>query len=122
MSYAMKLVANGTTIEFDPAQGYIAPMILDVSHHRAASGKGLSYKWWKKLRCEVPLDRIAKAMAEQFNSWWETLTPLTYTPDQINAPTTTYTVLLKNDVAPVSEMQPATFATHYTGILILEET
>jgi len=121
MSYAMKLVKDATTIEFDPARGYIAPAILDVSHHRAASGKGLSYKWWKKLRWEVPLDRIAKAMAEQFNSWWETLTPLAYTPDQINAPATTYTVLLKNATAPLAEMQSPTFAIHYTGTLILEE-
>jgi len=122
MSYAMKLVKDATTIEFDPAQGNIAPVILDVSHHRAASGKNLSYKWWKKLRWEVPLDRFSKADADQINTWWEALATLTFYPDLINSPATTYSVLLKNDVAPVSEMQPATFATHYTGILILEET
>jgi len=121
MSYAMKLVKDATTIEFDPAAGYIAPGILDVSHHRATSGKGLSYKWWKKHRWEVPLDRFSKADAEQINSWWEALTTLMFYPDLINSPATTYSVLLKNDVAPVSEMQLAVFATHYMGILILEE-
>jgi len=122
MSYAMKLVKDATTIEFDPAQGYIAPVILDVSHHRAASGKGLSYKWWKKQRWEVPLERFSKADAEQINSWWEDLATLTFYPDLINSPATTFSVLLKNDVAPLGEMQPATFATHYMGILIIEET
>ncbi len=122
MSYAMKLVVNATTIEFDPARGYIAPRILDVSHHRAASGKNLSYKWWKKRRWEVPLDRFSKEDADQINTWWEALTTLTFYPDLINSSTTSHTVLLKNTTAPVAEMQPATFATHYTGILILEET
>ena len=121
MSYAMKLVKNATTIEFDPAVGYIAPRILDVSHHRAASGKNFSYKWWKKRRWEVPLDRFSKAEADQINTWWEALTTLTFYPDLINSPATSYTALLKNTTAPVAEMQPATFATHYTGILILEE-
>lgn len=109
-------------LEFDPAIGNIAPRILDVSHHRAASGKNLSYKWWKKQRWEVPLDRFSKADADQINTWWEALTTLTFYPDLINSPATSYTVLLKNTTAPVAEMQPATFATHYTGILILEET
>lgn len=122
MSYAMKLVKDATTIEFDPARGYIAPAILDVSHHRAASGKNYSYKWWKKLRWEVPLDRFSKADAEQINSWWEALATLTFYPDLINLPATSYSALLKNATAPLAEMQSPTFAIHYTGTLILEET
>lgn len=122
MSYAMKLVKNATTLEFDPAIGYTAPGILDVSHWRSTSGKNHSYKWWKKGRWEVPLDRFSKADAEQINAWWEALASLTFYPDLINSPATSYTVLLKNDMAPVSIMQRPTFGIHYAGTLILEET
>lgn len=122
MVYAMKLAYNGNEFEFDPAEGYIAPRILDVSHHRAANGKSYSYKWWIKRRWEVPLDRVEKTDADQINSWWEDLSELTFYPDLINDPSTSPTVLLKNAGAPLSEMQRPTFAVHYTGIIILEET
>ena len=121
MSKVMKLVKNTIAIEFDPAEGYVAPQILEVSHHRASSGKSYSYKWWKKGRWEVPMERISKSDAEQINSWWEDLSELSFYPDLINEPTVSYSVILKNDVAPLSEMQNPQFAIFYAGNLVLEE-
>ena len=119
---AIRVTDGATTIDFDPAEGYIEPKILDKTHHRAIDGTALAYKWWAKRRWEIPLDRIAKSDADQFNTWWEALTSLTLTPDMVNASTTTFTVLLRNDTAPVSAMQPKVFATHYAGVLIFEES
>ncbi len=122
MAKAMKLADNGNTFEWDPAVGNVAPRILDVSHHRAANGKSYSYKWWIKRRWEIPMELEAKSDFEQIDDWWLNVTELTFTPDQINDSGTTYTVVIKNEVSPLSEMQGAQFAVYYGGILILEET
>jgi len=116
----MRLTDASTTIDFDPAAGYIQPRILRATHHRAATGKSYSYKWWEKERWEVPTDRLSKTDADQLNSWWDSLTELTFYPDMINSPTTSYTVLLKNTTAPM-RMQGPVFADKYSGTLILEE-
>jgi len=122
MAYAMKLTDGSNTLEWDPGEGFIAPRILDISRHRAAAGKSYAYKWWIKRRWEIPMEFIAKSDFEQVDTWWLTPTSLTFTPDQINASTTTYTVLIRNDISPLSEMQGAEFAVYYAGILILEES
>lgn len=122
MAFAMKLADNGNSVEWDPATGFIAPRILDISRHRAAAGKGYTYKWWIKRRWEIPMEFVSKSDFEQIDTWWLTPTSLTFTPDQINDSTTTYTVIIRNDISPLSGMQGAEFAIYYGGILILEES
>ncbi len=122
MAKAMKLTDGSNTLEWDPAGGFIAPRILDISRSRAAAGKSYTYKWWIKRRWEIPMEFVSKSDFEQVDTWWLTPTSLTFTPDQINASGTTYTVLIRNDISPLSEMQGAEFAVLYGGILILEES
>lgn len=121
MAYAMKLTDDTDDFEFDPSIGFITPRILDVSRHRGSAGKGYIYKWWEKRRWEIPLEKIAKSDFDQIDTWWSGITELTFTPDQINASGTTYTVIIRNDMSPLSEMEGPQFAIYYTGILILEE-
>lgn len=111
---------GGNTITLSPILGYVSPYRRRESVNVTLSGKTFTHKWSQKLRENVPLVNVSAANRNQFYTWWNAKTELTYTPDLDGAPGTTYTVKLMDDSFPLQLFNLAVFNT-YAGTLIVVE-
>lgn len=111
---------GGDTITLSPILGYVSPYARRESVNATLSGKTFVHKWNQKLREDVPLINVSAANRDQFYTWWNAKTELTYTPDFDGAPGTTYTAKLMGDDFPLQLFNPKSFDT-YRGTIIVRE-
>jgi hypothetical protein len=117
----MSLAYAATTITFSPAPGYAKTDILEKLHTRARNGTLNTYKFFVKLRWEIPLSWVGSTDAGNFNTWWSNCYDCTFIPDTVNAPGTSYTVRIVNDTRPLGQFSGPNWETYYQGSLILEQ-
>lgn len=111
---------GGDTITLSPVLGYVSPYARRESVNVTLSGKRKVHKWNQKLREDVPLVNVSQADRDQFYTWWDSKTELTYTPDQDGAPGTTYPAKLMGDAFPLQLWRLKDFDT-YAGTLVVVE-
>lgn len=117
----MRLTDGSTTIDFDPGFGYTLPDDFEEAVLRTLNGKEYRYPFYHSKRWEIPLKYLVKSKADQFNTWRQNNTELTFYPDYENAPATSYSVRIQNATNPLAKMDEPTFDTYYSGTLILQE-
>ena len=120
MAGTMRLTDGVNTIDFSPILGYVSPFARRESVNVTLSGKRFTHKWNMKERHDVPLINVSQADRDQYLTWWDAKTELTYTPDQDGAPGTTFTVKLMNPSFPFRLFNLASFET-YRGTLVIVE-
>lgn len=121
MADTMRLTYSGTNVNFAPAMGYSKPDVLDVVHRRTGNGTLRSKKFYYKYRWEVPVVWFDSTDTGNINSWWQNVYDLTFIPDLINAPGTSYTVRIVNDTRPLLQFSGPNWETYYQGTIILEQ-
>jgi len=122
MADTQRLTYGGTSVNFSPGLGYSKPDVLDVIHKRTKSGALKSYKHFYKYRWECPVSWFDSTDAGNINSWWSNVYDLTFIPDYINAPGTSYTVRIVNSNRPLLQFSGPNWETYYQGTIILEQT
>ena len=117
----MKLVEGATEIGFDPSVGYSEPEELDVSRLESISGKEYSYKIYSKKKWIVPLEFISTADTTQINTWWRDLTTVTFYPDLVDNPATTYSIRIRNATKPLASFGVPYWQDGFRGRLEIRE-
>jgi len=120
MAGTMRLTDGGNTIDFSPILGYSLPYARREAVNTTLSGKRFTHKWNMKERHDVPLINVSQADRDQFFTWWDAKTELTYTPDFDAAPGITVTVKLMGDTFLLQLFNPASFVL-FAGTLIIVE-
>lgn len=121
MADTQRLTYSGTNVDFAPGFGYSKPGILDVVHKRSKSGALKSYKHFYKGRWECPVSWFDSTDTTNINTWWQNVYDLTFVPDLINAPGTSYTVRIMNSNTPLLQFSGPYWETYYEGTIILEQ-
>lgn len=111
---------GGNTITLSPILGYDSPYRRRESVNTTLSGKTFVHTWSQKLLETVPLINVSAADRDQFFSWWDAKTELTYTPDFDGAPGTTFTAKLMGDEFALQLFILNNFAA-YAGSLVVVE-
>lgn len=120
MAGAMRLTDGGTTIDFSPILGYVAPYARREAVNVTLSGKRFTHTWNQKERHDIPIVNVSAANKATYYIWWNAKTELTYTPDLDGAPGTTITVKMLSSDFPLQLFNLASFDT-YAGTLVLVE-
>ena len=111
---------GGDAVLFAPGYDYEIPNKMVEKVIRSISGKEYRYLWGSYRRWEVPVKRMPKADAALINVWRANNTTLYFYPFYSTAPSTYYTVKLKNNEYPLKEMVGPDWDAYYSGNLILE--
>ncbi len=120
MAGQMRLTDGVDTITFSPILGYELPYARREAVNITISGKSFVHKWNMKELHEPPLINVSQASRDQFFTWWDEKTELTFTPDFDGAPGTTITAKLMGDEFPFQLFNPASFDTYRGTLIILE--
>jgi len=118
----MRLTYGGTSVNFSPGPGYSEPDVMDVVHKRSKNGTLHSYKHFNKGRWECPVSWFDATDTANINSWWANIYDLTFIPDLIGAPGTSYTVRIVNSNKPLLQFSGPNWRIYYAGTIILEQT
>jgi len=122
MADYMRLTYGGNSVDFSPREGFIIPTAYNRARHIAMDGTIYTYDWSTKLRWEVPVNNVAYADSVFVDAWWKAGYTLTFTPDLVNSPGVTKSVILMNEQAPLNMMFGTGWITKYEGTLIIQET
>lgn len=120
MAGTMRLTDGGTTIDFSPILGYDSPYARREVVNITLSGKRYTHKWNQKERHDVPIINISQANRDQYYTWWDAKTELTFTPDLDGAPGTTITAKLMSPDFSFQLFRLKSFNT-YAGTLVIIE-
>lgn len=120
MAGNVRFTDGGDTIDISPILGWTSPYARREAVNVTLSGNVKTHKWSQKLLESVPFTNVSSADRDQFYTWWNAKTDLTYTPDQDGAPGVTYTCKLMGDEFPLQLFNPAS-TTVYAGVLIVRE-
>lgn len=123
MAGTMRLVAGGTTKDFSPLlnPAYHRPDDRDRQFFQAADGGRYYYDYGGKEDHIISLNDVSKADADQFNTWWQNRTMLTFSPDHDAAPGTTIYVKILNEQRPFQMFFPTGWQDRYNGTMELHE-
>jgi hypothetical protein len=122
MADTQRITYSGTNVDFSPGMGYSKPDVSDIIHSRSKNGTLYSYKHFIKYRWEIPVSFFDGTDAGNINSWWSNVYNLTFVPDMVNAPGTSYTVRIVNSNRPLLQFSGPNWETYYAGTIILEQT
>jgi hypothetical protein len=122
MADTMRISYGGTNIDFSPGFGYDVPDDLGIIRFRTPNGTLYSYKFFYKYRWEVPVSWFNSSDTTNINSWWSNNYDVTFYPDRINSPGTSFTCKIVNGTRPISRFNGPYWETYYEGTLILEQT
>jgi len=120
MAGNVRFTDGGTTITLSPILGFILPYRRREAVNTTLSGKTFVNKWNQKERYDVPFINVSQSDRNQFFTWWDSKTELTFTPDQDGAPGTTITAKLMGDDFPFQLWNLKAFDT-YAGTLVVVE-
>ena len=79
------------------------------------------HQWYAKGKWDIPIVFLPRVDADVINTWAENKTQLTFYPDLINSPGTSYIIRFKNDEKPLDALSGPYWHIYYGGTLTLEE-
>jgi len=120
MADVMKLIDGDTNeVEFSPlVVGYKAPQAIRMLKKTAIDSTIHLIQPQSKKKWTIPLNKIDSTDYALLYAMWDANLPLTFYPDLINAPATTYTVKILNVPNPFRLMANPSY---YEGTLYLRE-
>lgn len=121
MADTVRVAYSGTNIDFSPQRGYDKPFIKEIKRKRAKDGTLYSYKFFVKGRWELPIRFMSSTNAGYLNTWWDNDYTVTFYPDMINSPATSYSCKITNSDRPLSSFPIGYWEENFEGSLILEE-
>lgn len=108
-------------INFSPRPGFEDAGAQRVSRHITLDGTLYQYIWGNKEQYAIPLNNISESDKDQFETWWEAGTELTFYHNYTDYPSQTNVVRIVNESKPLRMMSPH-WNNVYEGELILRQS
>lgn len=122
MADTIALVFMTDSVTLSPNDGYTKPGVVEFSRERTRDGTLYQYRWFNKLRWEIPISFIPSSIATVVNSWWSSgVGSLFLYPDMINSPTASYEVRIVNAETPLGTERTPYWEDQFHGMLFLEQ-
>lgn len=123
MAEVMQFTDGSTTIQLSPLvdPNYERPDSRDRGYFQPDAGYRQYWDTGGGQKHSIGLNNVSKTNADQLNTWWQSLTILTFTPDLTGAPGTTIHVRVINEQKPIQMWFPTGWQTKYQGTLVVQE-